>query len=224
MDQLVEGVLAVGAGLAPEDLAGLGGDRGAVPAHGLAVGFHGQLLQIGREAVQVLVVRQHGVGGDLEEVAVPHVQHAEQHDDVLLERGVGEVFVDLVEAVQELLEAGRSEDHGQGGADGGVDGVTATDPVPEAERVVRVDAELGDLLQVGGDGDEVLLDGFGILLVGTVDGTLALSSSSSQVRASRALVRVSSVVKVLETMMNRVVSGSRPLVFSARSFGSMLEM
>ena len=174
MNQLVEGVLAVGARLAPEDLAGLGGDGGAVPTHGLAVGFHGQLLQVGREAVQVLVVRQHGVGGDLEEVAVPHVQHAEQHDDVLLERGVGEVFVDLVEAVQELLEAGRSEDHGQGGADGGVDGVTATDPVPEAEGVVRVDAELGDLLQVGGDGDEVLLDGFGVLLVGTVDGTLGL--------------------------------------------------
>ena len=124
--------------------------------------------------MQVLVVRQHGVGGDLEEVAVPHVQHAEQHDDVLLERGVGEVFVDLVEAVQELLEAGRAEDHGEGGADGGIDGVTAADPVPEAERVVRVDAELGDLLQVGGDGDEVLLDGFGVLGVGTVDGALGL--------------------------------------------------
>ena len=72
--------------------------------------------------------------------------------------------------MQEFLEAGRAEDHGEGGADGGVDGVTATDPVPEAEGVVRVDAELGDLLQVGGNGDEVLLDGFGVLLVGTVDG------------------------------------------------------
>ncbi len=163
VDQLVEGVLAVGARLAPEDLAGLGGDRGAVPTHGLAVGFHGELLQVGREAVQVLVVRQHGVGRGLEEVAVPHVQHAEQHDDVLLERGVRVVFVDLVEAVQEFLEAGRAEDHGEGGADGGVDGVAAADPVPEAERVVRVDAELLDLLQVGGDGDEVLLDGFGFL-------------------------------------------------------------
>ena len=40
MDQLVEGVLAVGARLAPEDFAGFGGDRGAVPTHGLAVGFH----------------------------------------------------------------------------------------------------------------------------------------------------------------------------------------
>ena len=174
VNQLVEGVLAVGARLTPEDLAGLGGDGGAVPTHGLAVGFHGQLLQVGREAVQVLVVRQHGVGGDLEEVAVPHVEHAEQHDHVLLERGVGEVFIDLVEAVQELLEAGRAEDDGQRGADGGVDGVTAADPVPEAERVVRVDAEFGDLLQVGGDGDEVLLDGFGVLLVGAVDGALGL--------------------------------------------------
>ena len=52
--------------------------------------------------------------------------------------------------------------------------VTAADPVPEAERVVRVDAEFGDLLQVGGDGDEVLLDGFGVLLVGAVDGALGL--------------------------------------------------
>ena len=173
VNQLVEGVLAVGARLAPEDLAGLGGDGGAVPTHGLAVGFHGQLLQVGREAVQVLVVRQHGVGGDLEEVAVPDVQHTEQHHDVLLERGVGEVLIDLVEAVQELLEAGRAEDDGQRGADGGVDGVTAADPVPEAERVVRVDAEFGDLLQVGGDGDEVLLDGLGLLsLVALGDGAV----------------------------------------------------
>ena len=137
MDQLVEGVLAVGARLAPEDFAGFGGDRGAVPTHGLAVGFHGQLLQVGREAVQVLVVRQHGVGCDLEEVAVPHVQHAEQHDHVLLERGVGEVFVDLMEAVQELFETFRSEHHGEGGADGCVHGVAAANPVPETEGVGR---------------------------------------------------------------------------------------
>ena len=37
----------------------LGGHRSAVPAHGLAVRFHRELLQVGREAVQVLVVRQH---------------------------------------------------------------------------------------------------------------------------------------------------------------------
>ena len=51
----------------------------------------------------------------------------------------------------------------------------------------------------------------------------AFRVSSSQVRASRAFVIVSSVVNVLETMMQSVVSGSRPRVFSAMSFGSMLE-
>ena len=55
VNQLVEGMLAVGAGLAPEDLARIGRDGRAVPARGLAVGFHGQLLQVRREAVQVLV-------------------------------------------------------------------------------------------------------------------------------------------------------------------------
>ena len=49
------------------------------------------------------------------------------------------------------------------------------------------------------------------------------SPSSSQARARRALVSVSSVVNVLEATMNKVVSGSRSLVFSATSVGSMLE-
>ncbi len=60
----------------------------------------------------------------------------------------------------------------------------------------------------------------------SADSSMALtarSSRSSQSRAIRALVRVSKVVKVLEATMNRVVSGSSPLVFSTTSVGSMLE-
>jgi hypothetical protein len=52
--------------------------------------------------------------------------------------------------------------------------------------------------------------------LGAVDRALRLEqAASSQSRAMRALVRVSSVVKVLDATMNRVVSGSRPRVFSA---------
>ena len=51
----------------------------------------------------------------------------------------------------------------------------------------------------------------------------ARSPSSSQVRARRALVSVSRVVKVLEATMNSVVAGSRSRVASARSVGSMLD-
>ena len=51
----------------------------------------------------------------------------------------------------------------------------------------------------------------------------ASSPAHSQSRARRALVRVSSVVKVFEATMKSVVSGSSPLVFWAMSVGSMFE-
>ena len=47
--------------------------------------------------------------------------------------------------------------------------------------------------------------------------------SSSQSRATFALVSVSSVVKVLEEMMNSVLAGSRSRSVSQMSVGSMLE-
>lgn len=49
VDQLVEGVLAVGAELAPDDGAGIALYRRAVDGDALAVRFHVELLQIGRE-------------------------------------------------------------------------------------------------------------------------------------------------------------------------------
>ena len=70
VDELVD-LLAVRAGLAPEDLAGVAGHGAAVPTDLLAVGLHGELLQIRREAVQVLGVGQHGVRVGAEEVDVP---------------------------------------------------------------------------------------------------------------------------------------------------------
>ncbi|MNL88365.1 hypothetical protein D3C87_2180250 [compost metagenome] len=44
VDQLVEGVLAVGAGLAPDDRTGIALDRRTVDRHALAVRFHVELL------------------------------------------------------------------------------------------------------------------------------------------------------------------------------------
>ena len=174
VQQLIEGMLTVGAGLAPEDLTGIGGHSAAVPADVLAVRLHGELLQVGRETVQVLAVRQHGVALGTEEVDVPDVEQAHQRDGVVLERGVAEVLVDGVEALKELLEALGAEHDDQRQAHGGVDRVAAADPVPETKGVSGVDAEGLDLLECGGNGDEVLCHGLGVLLIGTVDGALSL--------------------------------------------------
>jgi hypothetical protein len=76
----------------------------------------------------------------------------------LSERRGAEVDVHGVEAGEHGPEVvGADGDHGAK-ADGGVHGVASADPVPEAEHVGGVDAELGDEFGVGGEGGEVLGD------------------------------------------------------------------
>ncbi len=162
MDQLIERVLAVGAGLAPVDRSGRMRDRLAVERHVLAVALHGQLLEIGRETLEILLVGQHCDGLCAEEVVVPDADEAHEHRQVAVERRRAEVLVDGVEAVQHGAEVvGADRQHG-GEADGGIHRIAAADPVPELEHVGGVDAELGDLLGVSRDRDEMLGDRLGI--------------------------------------------------------------
>jgi hypothetical protein len=62
VDQLVKGVLAVGAGFAPNDGPGGVVDAVAVAVHGLAVGLHVLLLQKSDQLAQRRVIRCHMVG------------------------------------------------------------------------------------------------------------------------------------------------------------------
>src|SRR5208337_3177778 len=57
MDQLIEGVLAIGARLSPIDGAGVAGNGRSIQPDVLAIALHRQLLQIGGESLQVLLVR-----------------------------------------------------------------------------------------------------------------------------------------------------------------------
>ena len=82
------------------------------------------------------------------------------------------------------------------GADRGVDRVAAADPVPEPERVGRVDAEVGHLVEGRRDRHEVLGHGRRRLASASIAPD-ARRASSSQALQSRALVSVSSVPKVL---------------------------
>lgn len=94
-----------------------------------------------------------------EEVRVPDAEKTTNGGDVLLERSVGEVVVHGVGASQELVEVVVTNVKSDAQADGRPDTVTAADPVAEAEHVLGVNAELLDLLGVGGEGNEVLGNG-----------------------------------------------------------------
>ena len=71
VEQLVVGMLAVGARRTPDDRAGGEVNRLAVEGDGLAIAFHVELLQVSGELGQVMVVGQHGMGLRTEEVVVP---------------------------------------------------------------------------------------------------------------------------------------------------------
>ncbi len=144
VNQLVEGVLAVGSRLAPVDGAGVVVDVLAFEGDVFAVAFHGELLQVGGKALQVLLVGQDGHGLGVEEVGVPDRQQAEDHGQIAFEGRGAEVLVHLVEAAEHGAEiVGTDGQHG-GESDGGVHGIAAADPVPKLKHVGGIDAELFD--------------------------------------------------------------------------------
>lgn len=98
-----------------------------------------------------------------EEVGVPHAQKTTKNWDILLKGSLLEVDVHGVSSSKKLVEVLVSNVDSDTQANGGPDTVTTTNPVGEAEHVRLVNAELGDLLLICGEGDEVLSDGRFIL-------------------------------------------------------------
>jgi hypothetical protein len=79
-------------------------DRPPLEVDALAVALHVELLQVRGEAREVLVVRQHGDGGGVEEVVVPEADECQEDGQVLLERRAPEVLVHGVVAAEHLGE------------------------------------------------------------------------------------------------------------------------
>ena len=121
----------------------------------LAVALHGQLLQIGRKALQVLLVGQDRDGLGAEEIVVPDGQQAHEHRQIALERRGAEMLVHLMEAVEHGAEVVRADGKHRRQADRRVHGIAPADPVPELEHVRGIDAELRHLRGVRRDGDEM---------------------------------------------------------------------
>ncbi len=96
MNQLVEGVLAIGAGLPPNDRAGAVIDRLAVHRDAFAVAFHVALLEIIGEKAQGMVVRQQHMRFGMVKIVIPNAEQGHDNRNISLKRGVAEMFIDLV--------------------------------------------------------------------------------------------------------------------------------
>ena len=79
VNQLVKGMLAVGAWFTPDNRAGLVRHGLAASIHVLAIAFHVALLEIGGKAMQVLIVWENGFCFRFEEVIIPDADQGQDH-------------------------------------------------------------------------------------------------------------------------------------------------
>ena len=141
VDQLVERVLAVSARLTPDDWTRLVIHRVAVTVNVLTVGFHIALLEVGRKAMHVLVVRQDRFGFSAKEVVVPDTNQRQQHRQVFLRCGGGEVFIHRVRAGEQFNEVIEAYGQNDGQTDGRPQRVTAANPVPELKHIIGINSK-----------------------------------------------------------------------------------
>ena len=164
VDELVESVLSVGSGLSPDYGAGLDLCSLSFLGDVLSVGLHVSLLEVGSEAVHVLVVGEDGNGLGLVEIVVPQADQAERHGQVLGALSIEKVLINGVGTGVHFHPVVETDGKGDGGSDGGPERVTATNPVPKAEHVVDVNTEGRDGFGVGGEGSKVLGNGGAVAL------------------------------------------------------------
>ena len=134
MEQLIEGVLAVGSGLTEDNGAGHIVNGLAEAVDGLAVGFHIQLLQVCREAGQSLGIRKHCCAEIAASISLIDADQGIQKGCVLPDIGILGQSVRLCCAVHDLREYFRSECQGQNNcAYAGGRRITAADVVIHEE-------------------------------------------------------------------------------------------
>lgn len=145
-----DGALATYTGLVVDALAALSDE--------LPVRLHVALLEVVRELVKVLVVREEELRLRAVKVVVPEPDEREEDGEVLLEwRGL-EVLVHAMRTAKQLLKVVVPDDERDREADRGPERVAPADPVPELEHVGGRDAELGDRLRVRAQRDKVFRD------------------------------------------------------------------
>ena len=131
----------------------------AVAVDLLAVAFHFQLLQVGRQQGQRLAVGQHAAVDAPRKSVFHRPSRASVSGRLALGRRFDEVLVHGAGAGQQLLELAPADGQRQRQADGRPQRKAPADPVPEFEDVVGGDAELPRQFEIGRHGDEVLADG-----------------------------------------------------------------
>ena len=154
VQQLEDRMLGVSADPAPGDRRGWPPHRLAVGADQLAIRFHLQLLQIGHQQPQPLVIGKDRARLAAKLLAVEQVGEGREHRRVGLRLGEPEMTVHLGRAFEQFLERLPAQRQRRREADRRPQGIAAADPLIERQDAGFVDAEIDRRLRAGGDGDD----------------------------------------------------------------------
>lgn len=79
VQQLVEGMLGIGPDAAPDHRTGILQYQLTAAGDALAIGFHLELFEVGRQMLESAVVGQDSVGADAEQVTVPDTDQSHEY-------------------------------------------------------------------------------------------------------------------------------------------------
>src|SRR5437879_3924920 len=138
MQKLEERMLGVVAGLAPDDRSRLPLRLLPIKRHGLAVAFHLELLQVGREAAQPVVVWEDRESRQAQKVDVPDSRERHENWQILVPWRGAEMLIHRVPTAEQGQEVLLPDGDSKGHADGGPQRIASPDPVPHLEAVLRM--------------------------------------------------------------------------------------
>src|SRR5690242_7666076 len=108
MDELVECVLTICAGLSPDDGSCLVVYLPALEIYMLSVTLHIKLLKVGAETPKIMVIGQDRYSLSPKEIVIPDTDQSEEHRQITFERSSAEVLIHLVETSQHFAKVFRA--------------------------------------------------------------------------------------------------------------------
>ena len=95
MDQLIERMLPIGTGFAPDHGSGMPFHRLTVTVHAFPVAFHISLLEISGKTMHILVIGKDGLRLGAKEIGVPETDQRHGNGYILFERRFSEMKIGL---------------------------------------------------------------------------------------------------------------------------------
>src|SRR5690348_19366 len=96
--QLVKGMLAVGSRFSPNDRPCGVSNLFATPVHVFSIAFHISLLEVSRETMHILVVRQNRFRLGAKEINIPKAHQAHDNRNIFFKLFLPEMFVGFISA------------------------------------------------------------------------------------------------------------------------------